>query len=289
MLAQTWGLGLAAIVVAFASSFLLVASAPAALVLAPLVYLVLDAGVVLMLELPAPRWTVRAFGRLVAAASAAIALRIATTLGASSRGGALVAWVLPATAIVLTLGWSFAAISAHLSGARRDDLEAAPPASEGSTPLVRRATMPLADGALLLAADVVTASIAFTLALMAHDRPQRATLVATAGLCGAMLARAVLVAALATRARVRPTSALRATIAFVLWLGLAGFVTALARHPVAWSGAGAAAVLTLAAVARESRRTRPSAVAALGRATVGWSVAALLAALTLLALPLAPP
>ena len=304
MLAQTWGLGLAAVLVALASSFVLVATPAAAIVLAPLVYLVLDTGVASMLGLPGPRWAIRVFGRVVAAASAAIALRIATTLGASSRGTTMVGWLLPATAIVLTLGWTFAAISGHLAGVRSDgpapttraergpmgaaELAQQPPLDACSDLATPRAAMPLADGTLILAADVVTASIAFTLSLMAHERPLRAALVATAALCGAMLARALIVATIAHRALEQPTSGLRATMAFVLWLGLAGFAIALARHPVAWSGAGAAALLTLAAIARKSHRARPSAVAALGRATVGWSVAALLAVLTLLAAPIAP-
>jgi hypothetical protein len=77
-----------------------------------------------------------------------------------------------------------------------------------------------------------------------------------------------------------PYSSSLAALGFVGWLGAAGLTSTLASTSIAWSGLGAAIVLTFASVVAELRRRR--AAVALLRASLGCAVAALLGALSLL-------
>jgi hypothetical protein len=278
------GLGVSAIVVGLAASVMMVGAPPAVVVLAPLAFLFLDGGLALVARLPGPSVQVRTFARLVAAAAGAIALRIVTSLASAARVGPIAAWLLPATAILVALGWTFGAVGGTL--VRR------PTASNPSNPSSAKQEKPrrpaLVDGTLVLLADVVATGLAFGVALMSFEAPPRSRFVATLALATILLARSVAVAFVTVRVEAKPTSGVRAAIAFVLWLGIAGFAISVARSFVVWSGAGAALVLTLAAVMRESRRPAPSAVSALGRATFAWCVAALLAILALLSLSTSP-
>ena len=261
----------AAIGCAMTMSLLLVSSPVLAIVASPLAFGLMDWGMSTSLRVPGPSVGLRMFGRLVAAAAAGIALRVLLSLAGSPRAPVLAPWLLPAIAIVLSLAWSFAALAANLVGV-------APAPAQGG-----RARPPLGDGALVMLADVVVTAFAVVLSIVAHDRPRGVAIVSCLGLAATMCARGLLVATIAHRCAVRPSSPTRVVIAFVLWLAQASMVTTLAKDPIAWSGLGAAVVLTLAAVLAEARRSTPSAVSALGRATIAWSVSTTLSLLVLIA------
>jgi hypothetical protein len=271
----TFGIGFTAIVVALGGAVVMVGAPPTVILLAPIAFLFLDGGLALIAALPGPSLRVRMFARLVAAAAGAIALRIVTSLAGAARGGPIAAWLLPATAILVALGWTFGAVGGTLVRGPRSPKE--------------KPTRPaLVDGTLVLLADVVGTALAFAIALMSFEAPPRSRFVAMLALATVLVARSVAVAFVVARVDAKPSSGARAATAFVLWLALAGFAVSLARTFVVWSGAGAALVLTLAAVLRESRRPSPSAVSALGRATFAWCVAAFLAILALLSLSTSP-
>ena len=256
------------------TSLLLVTSPVLAIVVSPLAFGLMDWGMGTALRLPGPRFVLRIFGRVVATAAAAIVLRVLLSLAGTPRAPALAPWLLPALAILFALAWSFAAIASDLVGAITVE--------EGERPRA-----PLGEGALVMLADVLVASFAVMLSILAHrgldrDRDWRVIGVACLALAATMCARGLLVATIVHRLSVRPSSPTRVVLAFVLWLAHAAIVTTLAKDPIAWSGLGAAVFITLASVFAESRRATPSALSALGRATIAWSVSATLALLVLI-------
>lgn len=255
---------------AMAMSLLLVTSPVLAIVASPLAFGLMDWGMATALGIPGPRIALRMFGRVVAAAAAGIALRVLLSLAGTPRAPVLAPWLLPAIAILLSLSWSFAALAANLVGATRADEDGARPRP------------PLGDGALVMLSDFVVAAFAVVLSIVSHDRPPRVGMVSCLALAATMCARGLLVATVAHRCSVRPSSPRRVVLAFVLWLAHASIVTTLARDPIAWSGLGAAVVLTLAAILAEARRGTPSAVSALGRATIAWSISTTLSLLVLI-------
>jgi len=279
-------LGVAAVLGAMATSILLLTSPVMALVAAPLAFGLMDWGLSTALRVPGPRFVLRIFGRVVAAAAAGIVLRVLLSLATTPRAPSLLPWLLPALAILFSLAWSFAAIASNLVAV----IPAPVSGSESERDRVghpTRARPPLGEGALVMFADVVVASFAVMLSILVHGgedgaRPARVMMVACLALATTMCARGLLVASIAARLAARPTSPTRVVVAFVLWLGHAAIVTTLVKDPIAWSGLGTAVLLTIAAVLAEGRRPQPSALAALGRATIAWSVATTLSLLLLI-------
>lgn len=116
------------------------------------------------------------------------------------------------------------------------------------------------DGPAIALCDASTIVWCFVLSIAARDASpgRRAVLIVAATL--AIVLRALLVGRIARWGAARPTSPLLAAIGFVGWLGIAGLSSAMAATAVAWSGLGAAIVLTSAAMLVELRRRRPVVV-----------------------------
>jgi hypothetical protein len=210
-----------AIGIAIAASLLLVTSPVLAIVVAPLSFGLMDWGLATALRVPGPSFVLRMFGRIVAAAGAGIGLRVLLSLAGTPRAPALAPWLLPAIAILFALTWSFAAIAGNLVGVVRLEPDEKP-------------RPPLGEGGLVMLADVIVASFAVMLSIVAHDRPPRVAIVACLALAATMCARGLLVASIASRLATRPSSPTRVVLAFVLWLAHAGIVTTLAKDAIAW-------------------------------------------------------
>lgn len=241
----------------------LVAAAPLGAVVAPVALLVIDL-VAIRGEPDLPPWPLRGAVRLLQAGIVLFALTVAARLGVGSEAAARARWALPLLAIVLAFAalggaaWSVGAVAG---------LEA------------RRPRVFLVEGALAAWLDLATIAWLTRLGASIERAPLGLRWPAAASLAAALLARAVMVRALSRRARTRPGAPGLAALAFVSWLGAAAALSTLRGTPLAWSGLGAAVVLSLAAALAQSRARAPSAPLALARATIACMVAAFLAVL----------
>lgn len=273
-----------AVAIALGSPIALLSLPALALIGAPIAFALLDASVFTLLRMRGPRLRLRIFARVVASASLLLGLRVALLLRAADQGGRIGAWALPSIAIVVAVGWLFAATFGSLPrrGAVATTAVESSPQRTADVPHAGRAH--LTDGALVALADAITAGWAFAMAVVLESEPLlRVRPMATIALSGTFIARTLVVVSVARGAATRPTSERRAAVAFVGWLAVAALAAPLASTAVVWSGIGAACVLTVASVLAESRKRARSVVVALGRGTIGWVVAAALAALSVLA------
>lgn len=138
---------------------------------------------------------------------------------------------------------------------------------------------PNAAGPAIALLDLGTSTLFLLAALSAHEAPpsRRAVVALTLGVVSA--ARGLAVVTLLVRGA-RPGVALPAA-GFVGWLAVAAVLSTQAATPAAWSGLGAAAMLTLAAVLVERRQRR--AVVVFLRGALAFCAAAMLGAVSLLA------
>jgi hypothetical protein len=241
----------------------LAAVAPLGAVLAPLALLATDLATIRGdAGLPPP--LLRAVVRLLQAAIVLFSLTVAVRLGGSSAGTATARWALPLLAILLAFSalagaaWSVGAVAG---------LE------------LRRPRMFLVEGALVALLDLGVSIWVTRLGLSIEHVPQGRRWPAAIAIAAALLARSVIAARLSRRARSTPGTPGLAVLAFLGWLAVAAVFATMRGSALAWSGLGAAVLLSVASALTQARARSPSAPLALARATIACMIAACLAVL----------
>jgi len=261
---NAWGTGLAGIGASIFASYALTASPTVAIVGAPLAFGAMDALVSATLASDGPPFKMRVAARCAGSVLFGCVLWMALSLRSSTRLASQTAWLLP----MLAIGGALAVVVGTWGSA-------------GLAPTAEsRGGGPVAESPVLGLLDAGTTVWAFLLSTLAHEAPVRARIVICAALGTTLLARALAVAVLARHGATHPFSPTLAALGFVGWLGAAGLTCTIAATPIAWSGLGAAVVLTLASILAELRRKR--AAIALLRASLGCAVAAMLGVLSIL-------
>ncbi|MBL8721173.1 MAG: hypothetical protein JNL79_34630 [Myxococcales bacterium] len=140
---------------------------------------------------------------------------------------------------------------------------------------------PNAAGPTVGLVDLGTSAFVLLAALSAHEAPssRRATVAVTMGVVGVL--RGLSVVTLVARGAREGDATMLPALGFLGWLAVAATLCTLAASPVAWSGLGAATVLTLAAVLVERRQRR--VIVVFFRGALAFSAAAMLGAVSLLA------
>lgn len=254
---------LAGVITAVLAGALLAAGAPLGAVLAPIALLATDLATIRGdAGLPSP--ILRAVVRLLQAAIVLFSLTVAVRLGGSSAGASTARWALPLLAILLAFtalagaAWSVGAVAG---------LE------------LRRPRIFLVEGALVALLDLAIAIWATRLGLLIEHVPQGRRWPAALAIATSLLARSVIVARLSVRSRLTPGAPGLAVLAFVGWLAVAAVFATMRGSTLAWSGLGAAVLLSVASALTQARARVPSAPLALARATIACMIAASLAVL----------
>jgi hypothetical protein len=241
----------------------LAAGAPLGAVLAPVALLAMDLATIRGdAGLPPP--ILRAAIRLLQAAIILFSLTLAVRLGGSSAGALTARWALPLLAILLAFtalagaAWSVGAVAGL-------DL--------------RRPRIFLVEGALVAWLDLGVSIWVTRLGLVIEHVPQGRRWPAAIAIAASLLARSVIAARLSRRARSTPGMPALAVLAFLGWLAVAAVFATMRGSALAWSGLGAAVLLSVASALTQARARAPSAPLALARATIACMIAACLAVL----------
>ncbi len=140
---------------------------------------------------------------------------------------------------------------------------------------------PNAAGPTVGLLDLGTSAFVLLGGLSAHEASssRRAAVALSMGVVGVL--RGLSVVTLVARGAREADTTMLAALGFLGWLAVAATLCTVAASPVAWSGLGAATVLTLAAVLVERRQRR--LVVVFFRGALAFSAAAMLGAVSLLA------